>query len=551
LKMITKRLNNLSKKHYKNPYKVPQSERSRRLGDLGGRKFGDLKNTLHILVILLLFILLLSSCHRNRLKINENILKNEIILEEKQKEETDKAARDKEMADTLNRFHNGLRFKENRSVDPLHPPLEIDIAGNLNNIKDLKLSDVVSGINYIRIQKVPDPSLPDDLKFKYYLMDNYIVAVNLYGIHLFAKDGRFLTTVVKNEFTNVIIKPDNIAFYLDYTMKGGGMSVWSDGNDLFYKYGNNITGQKYIMKYDCTSNQLTGNYKFDPENPDKISGLGKVEIDLNHGKTAPPKPRSHNGMFGGDPGLLFMERSEYMVDQNSYAIPLYNDNMMAIVNNQGDTLSTFAMLEKLTNYSKPMARGTDSGFQYIYKEKLFFRPEFNDTVFQVIPPNRLLPVYILKLGAYKVSKMLGIDPDFNLEGKIIPGQWAETNDFIYITYTKDSYDCKNNRNNKTVKIYHALYSKINKTLSVIKGDPYNYSPEILENNIDGGVPVWPSSYMIGEKGELLISLKGKELKERISSKEFELCKPPENRKNELKRFAELVSDSEDILMIVK
>ena len=79
----------------------------------------------------------------------------------------------------------------------------------------------------------PDSTLKKNLKFKYYLMDNYIVAVNLYGIHLFTKDGRYLRTVVKNKFTGVEVYPGEIRISDNYTMKGGGMSVWASGNHLF------------------------------------------------------------------------------------------------------------------------------------------------------------------------------------------------------------------------------------------------------------------------------------------------------------------------------
>jgi hypothetical protein len=382
-------------------------------------------------------------------------------------------------------------------------------------------------------------------------MDNYIVAVNLYGIHLYAKDGRYIRSVVKNHFTGVKIMTGSVVFWNDYTMKGGGVSVWSNGNDLYYNYSDNITGQKYIMKYDCSSAQLTPDYKFDPEKPDKISGLGAIAIDLNHGKTEPPKPRKHQGMFGGSAEVLFKQRDVFILDQNSYSLPSYGNNMMIVLSNSGDTLSTFSMLEKLKNYTKESQRGTDEGTQYEHNGKLFFRPEFNDTVFQVIPPNRLFPVYVLKLGSYKVSKQLGVDPDFKLTGKIIPGEWAETKDFILMTFTMDDYDCKNTRNKKTVKIYHAIFSKLNHQLTVINGDPFDYSPEILKNNLDGGLPVWPSSYMIGNNGEMLISLKGTELKNRVISEQFKVSKAPEAKKEELEKLAQVVSNNEDILMIVK
>jgi hypothetical protein len=503
---------------------------------------------------LLLLLLILSptlSCHHNRLKTNEKELAKEIITQEKEKEDADKVSSEKKLADTLNRHQGGFRLKENRSVDPAHPPLIIDIAGNLNNVKDISLTDVAASITYIRIEPVPDSTIPVDLKFNYYLMDNYIIARNLYGIHLYSKDGRYLRSVVKNQYTGVNVKDGSVMFFSDYTMKGGGMSVWAAGNKLFYNYRNNIIGQKYIMEYDCSSTQLMPYYKFDPEKPDQISGLGKIAVDLNHGKTEPPKPHSHNGMFGGPVEFLFSERSEYMLDQHSYAVPVYDNNMMVILNNNGDTLSTFSMLEKLKNYTKELQRGTDYGTQYEHKGKLYLRPEFNDTVFQVIPPNRLLPVYLIKLGSYKVSKQLGVDPDFKLTGKIIPGEWAETKDYIFITYTKDDYDCQVTRKKKTVKIYHAIYSKLNHQLSVIKGDPYDYTPEILKNDFDGGMHVWPSSYMIGNNGEMLISLKGTELKNWVISEQFKVSKAPEAKKEELEKLARAVKNNEDILMIVK
>ncbi len=382
-------------------------------------------------------------------------------------------------------------------------------------------------------------------------MENYIVGLNLYGIHLYSKNGRYIRSIVKNEFTGVKVEADRLVFWNDYSMKGGGLTVSGKGDRLFYKYSNNITGQKYLMEYDCSSSQISTNYIFDPENPDQISGLGNVAIDFNHGKTEAPKPRKHQGMFSGSPASFFQNRSEFMFDPNTYALPSNGDNMMVILNNQGDTLSTFTRFEQLINYTKSLIRNTDTGIQYEYNGKLYFRTAFNDTIFQVIPPNRLLPVYVLNHRGYKVSKQQGVDPDFDLTGKIIPEGFAETKKFIFLTFTKDNYDCPNTRKNKTVKIYHSLYSKLDNQFSVIKGDPFDYSPEILENDIDGGIPVWPSSYMIGKSGELLISLKGNEIKERVKSDHFKLSGASKAKKMELEQLANSVSNIEDILMIVK
>jgi hypothetical protein len=501
--------------------------------------------------LVILAVIFCVSCRNNRLKTNEKELSKEILSQEKQKLISEKEDHEHQFSDTLNRLSKSFRFSEVRSIDPKHLPMIIDIVGNLKNLNDIKLSDIASKVSYIRMQPVPDSTIPRDLKFKYQLLDNYIVAINLYGIHLYSKDGRYLRSIVKNEMTGVEVSENSIRFWNDYTKRGGSMSVQTNGDKLFYNYGNNITGQNYIMQFDGSSNQMTPDYKFDPENPHQIAGLGTIAMDLNNGKTEPPKPRKHQGMFGGTPEAFFYDRGIFMIDGSSYVLPEHKKNMMVVLNKKGDTLSTFTQLEQLKNYTKSLQRNTDPGSQYEENGTLYFRPAFNDTVFKLIPPNMLYPVYVLILGDYKVTMQQGVDPDFILTGKIIPGEWAETKDYIFMTFTKDSYDCPINRKNKTVKIYHALFSKLTHNVSIFKGDPYDYSPEIIENNIDGGMPVWPSSYMISKNGEILISLKGRDLKDRIKSKEFKLSGAPASKKRELEILATSVSGTEDILMIIQ
>lgn len=497
-------------------------------------------------------LLHLPACHRNRLKTNEKELTNKLLSDEREKATSDSLARIKRINGSEGGFPGGILYKEDRSVNPSSPPLKIDIVGNLENFTDIKLSDIATDITYVRMAPIPDTTIPADLKFRYFLMDNYIVATNLYGIHLFAKDGRYIRQIVKNEMTGVEVSPGQLRFWFDYTMKGGTSVTGVKGNSLFYNYGNNITGQNYIMEFDCSSTQANPDYKFDPENPDKISGLGNISIDLNHGNTVPPPPRKHQGMFSGNPEAFYFDPGVQILDENTYAAPTHDGkNMMVVLNRQGDTISEFTRKEILVNYTKNLMRGTDRGTQYEENESFYMRPAFNDTVFRITPPNRMTPVYILNLGTYKVTKQQGVDPDFKLTGKIIPGDWAETRNYIFMTFTKDDYDCPNTRKNKTVKIYHAIYTKQTKQFSIIKGDPYNYSPEILKNNIDGGVPVWPAFYMVSKNGEIMISLKGKELKERIKSEQFKISVASELRKNALKQLANSVSDSEDILMIIK
>lgn len=509
----------------------------------------NLKAILSVLILIMVFD---SSCHNNRLKTNESELIKKLNLDEREQKTSDSLSREQRIKDKTGGLPGGIRYKEDRSIDLSAPAERIDIVGNLENFSDLKLSDISSDVSYIRMAPAPDTTIPTDLKFRYFLMDNYIVATNLYGIHLYAKDGKYIRMIVKNEMTGVEVTSDRIKFWFDYTMKGGTSITGVKGNSLFYNYSNNITGQKYIMEYDCSSTQLKPDYRFDPENPDKISGLGNISIDLNHGNTVPPPPRKHQGMFSGSPDAFYYDAGIYILDSETYTEPSSRgENMMTVFNIEGDTLSQFTRREKLVNYTKSLMRGTDQGAQYEESGSLYMRPAFNDTVFRITPPNRMTPVYILNQGTYKVAKQQGVDPDFKLTGKIIPGDWAETKNYIFMTFTKDDYDCPNTRKNKTVKIYHALYSKQKGKLTLINGDPYNYSPEILENNIDGGVPVWPAFYMVSKSGDIMVSLKGKDLKERIKSELYKSSVAPDLKKNALKQLAASVSDSEDILMILK
>ncbi|WP_167612121.1 DUF4933 domain-containing protein [Maribellus sediminis] len=506
-------------------------------------------------IYLLVFLLIAVSCNSNRLKTDEKSLVKQILTEEEQRahEEQLRIEREQQLADSIAKLPKGFRFKEERGVDPEHPPMVIDIAGSLDSIRPFKLSDVATEVKYIRMEALPDSTLPNDMKFKYYLMDNYLVAANLYGIHLYSKQGEFIRSVVKNELTgvNVDLPKDRIHFWNDYTLVGGGTSVWGRGDDLFYTYSNNITGQRYIMEYNCAAASLMIENQPGSENTDSIIGLGTVSVDLRHGDTRTPPARKHQGMFSMSPDYLYKGMGVFSPDRNTYVQNMHGKNMLGILGTGGDTLATFAKVEQLENYTKNLMRGTDRGTQYEKDGKLFVRTNFNDTIFQVIPPNKLFPVYVFHLGEYKVTMQEGVDPGFDLNGKIILQDFADTRDYLFITFTKDSYDCPNNRRNKTLKLYRAIYSKAKHKLAIVEGLPTDYEAPILENDLDGGVPVWPQSFMVGRNGEILVSLKGSELKAHIKATGFENSTAPIEKKNELRNFANMLAADDNVLMIVK
>lgn len=495
-----------------------------------------------ISLIILAFIILSNiSCHHNRLKANEKELAEEIILREKQNEEIEKGELELDLTDTLNRSKNGMLFTEDRSVDPSHSPIIIDIAANLKNVKDIKLTDVASEIKYVRMEKIPDSTFSVVMKFKYYLISDYIIATNPGGIVQYSKDGKFIKIIVKNITTGIDVDAKWMRVLGTNTFIGGGTSVWINGDSLYYTYRNSISGQEYIMKCGLSNAQFELPKKFDPENPEQIIGLGDVAIDIN------PSKEKEKWKYNISPELvswgmsadyIYQSVGTFFLNKTTYAKEITRTDKIAVINSKGDTLTTFSGFEDNS------MRIENEGRKYLWNG-------LNDTIFQVIGYNRILPAYVIKLGSYKASREQVRQIGGDLTGKIIPRQWAENNNYIFLVFAKDAFDSPNSRKYKKVRLYHALYSKQSKELYILKSDPFNYSSEIIENNIDGGLPVWPQSFMIGNNGEILISLKGQELKDRTKSEQFKSSKAPEDKKKELEKLAASVDDNEDILMIIR
>lgn len=100
-----------------------------------------------------LILIFLISCNQNKLKTDEKKLANQIKTEEQEKLETENDLGKNISQDSA---FVGIRFQEDRSVDPNNPPHVINIAGSLDNVKDVSLSDVATKIKYIRMETVPD-----------------------------------------------------------------------------------------------------------------------------------------------------------------------------------------------------------------------------------------------------------------------------------------------------------------------------------------------------------------------------------------------------------
>lgn len=215
-------------------------------------------------------------------------------------------------------------------------------------------------------------------------------------------------------------------------------------------------------------------------------------------------------------------------------------------NNEGDTLCNFTDYDCIVNFGSGTYRTPVELVSYYYKELLTILPEYNDTVFRMIPPNRLLPVYIIDFGEFKVNYMEGLNPDLDLSGKFLLNSLHETDNFLFIRYTNNQ-DSPNNIKKKAVKFYNVLFDK--KQGKLFHQPGFTLLSEGILNDLDGGISFWPE--FITPQGEMMKLMSGKNIKDYINSEAF--TKGPatsEQRKKQIS-LANGLKDRDMIIIIVK
>ncbi len=503
----------------------------------------------------LAFILLAgTSCHRNRMKNNEKSLIKQILTEEQQlaHDEILRAEHEKQLTDSLATLPKGFRFKEDRSTDPQNPPEVIDIAGRLDMVREFKLSDVAGSIRYIRLQLPPDSSFTGDLNnsfqartndallkqelpFNVIKNDDFIIAFNYLGMLLYNSNGQLLRVICKNEFTGMSLSKRGVAGGSGSTFKGTRGNPRLIGSRLYYNYEDDVNKISRLMEYDCTN--LTLSLPKNKEGINSVIGMGSPIAQTGE--------NSHSAF----------PLSSTTFSKTGH--PIRHEDMLTIYSIGGDTLCSFKGNQKIKNYTKTLGRTPDWGTNFTFKGCFYFRETHSDTIFKVLPPNRLIPAFIINLGKYKIEKIQqGMDPSYDLSNKFMPKTVEITKNYLFFHYTKD-YNSPNARKKKSVKFHYAIYDRRSKELWHVPAnqDEWNYG---LENNLDGGFPVWPGMFSnkyyapssITDNGEILLTVKGNDLKEYIKTDEFKNSAAPVSRKKEFEQLAKTVAKFENIVIIM-
>ncbi|MCX6255256.1 MAG: DUF4933 domain-containing protein [Bacteroidia bacterium] len=493
------------------------------------------------LLILLLSVLILSpflSCRHNRLKTNEKELTKEILLQEK--EEAEKVALMKKSAETGNRFSGGLRKKEIRSVDSGRPPIRIDIPGTGNNTRKFKLSEIASSIRYVKLQTPPDTLLlydhffyRSDLESNIRSDGEQIIFQGLFGLTRFNMQGEYQETIWKNK--------TGIRFYGSSMVALGGKDFYGvpfyvpvniRNGDIYFTFLDGPTGNGQVMKYKSGTNKTLS-----AQSQTEIPGLGIIPGDTLFNTNKHTQER-FDWIYGTSPDTWAGVNNKWNAGKSGAILVTYND--------KGDTLCQFTDYDRIVNFGKTSYRQPTELVSYNFTGLLTIKQEYNDTVFRLISPDRLLPVYILDFGKYKFSFMDGFNPDFDLSDNYMLNSLHETNDFLFIRYTQN-YDCPNTRKKNTVKFYNTIFYK--KEAKLYHQPGFTLIPEGLVNDLDGGIPFWPD--FVTPHGEMMKLVSGKIIKDYVNSSGFKEASVSEKDRQKQISMASGLKATDMIVVIVK
>jgi hypothetical protein len=344
--------------------------------------------------------------------------------------------------------------------------------------------------------------------------------------------GEFQETTWKNE--------TGIKFYGKGVMFGGQdffgvlphipVSIL-DGN-LFYNFQDGPGEKGQVLKYKLSSEK---NISVEPQREAPGSGQILGDTVFNIKKLL---GEGFSQIYGTGPDTWTGINNAWNAGKSGSSLVTFNE--------KGDTICRFSDYDRIVNFSRPNYRQAADLASYYYNGLLTVKQEYNDTVFRLIPPDRLLPAYIISFGENKVKYMDGLNPDFDLSGKYMLNSLQETSDFLIIRYTQNN-DSPNNRKKNAVKFYNVLFNK--KDAKLYHKPGFTLLPEGLVNDLDGGMPFWPD--FITPQGEMMKLVSGKVLKDYTTSEGFKKAAIPEEKRQKLISMATGLKLTDMIIMIVR
>ena len=494
---------------------------------------------LFILFFVGLSLTIIPSCRHNRLKTSEKKLSDEIFAQEKAKKETGTTELNNASPESRNNHSGVLRMKEIRSIDTTRPPVKLKLLEAGKNTFDFKLSDLASSVSYVKLETPPDTILIYDpfynrtsLISAIKVADGQIIFQGLFGITRFNMQGQYQETIWKNE-RGIDIRGKMVGWSLmDFfgVMPNTPISILNGNIFYIFTNGNNGTGQ--FMKYKPESTIYISS-----QSQKEVPGLSSARGDTLLIAQNQPMDRFH---------LIYGVGSDTWAGVNQKWNAGKTGSLLVTYNSSGDTICQFTDFDRVVNFKQAQYKYPIEFTSYYYDGLLTIKQEFNDTVFRLIPPNRLLPAYIIDFGEFKVDYMSGLDPNSDISEKFMLNSMYETSDFILIRYTQNN-DSPDNRNKNSVKFFNVLFDK--KQLKLYHQKGFSKEPEGIINDIDGGMPFWPD--YITPQGEMIKLVSGQILRDYINSSRFKESTISEGNRKKLISIGEELKPSDMVVICVK
>ena len=355
-------------------------------------------------------------------------------------------------------------------------PAIIDIAGNLENKREFRLSDFGSSVRYICLQP------PQGVRFSgagSVLSNDELLFVNTReGLFMYSIDGEYLHTFILNEWGGAGIPAPGggVSFHQVYGVLG---NVDLLNGTLFYRTFQSPSRDEEAIQLNI----------FDVENLSENPNLQLFfQRELNPDRY----------MRGGTRYLLI--DNESFLATNPLRI---NPFFTAISIQSGDTLFT------INNYHQPTitAGAIPTVFSRFYRinGNLMLQIAHSDTVFALIPPNRVEPAFIMEWGEFR-SDMNRRANGLPQNDRFLLQNWIETQYHIFIEYTKgDGRDAPRHR---------AIFDKEAKTLT-----HHTIPTMMFENDIDPiGMPFFPQG--VNHRGEMYMVFSKAQVREQIATGKF-------------------------------
>ena len=431
----------------------------------------------------------------------------------------------------------GAKFTEIRTVAPASPPVTLKIRILEDAKQTLKLSMFGSSIEYVTL-KLPEQygyfASSVDLKrtnfsfktadfgeaiIKYYSSNtnaikigNHFITYDMIGIRLFDINGVFVKNILLSEFEgerdslNVEIKFENYK-----------QAVLRD-----------IIGNKCFLAM------------FD-HNLQKIY-LGEYQI----GKS--PDPEIVMTFINNFPwGTTIDNNTLFKLNINNIFAYVNSNHIAVSLSFRSDTLCKFNnyiipdknIIEKLRNYAH-----SDNSFSYRFNDELFFRQAYNDTVFRVKSANRIIPAYLFDFGSQKVTIEEGLSA--KTEGKLLLWWFVELKNSIILIFT-EGRDCPNCREKGEVKFHCLVYDKQTKRYSPIDMNSTFPESAMIENDLDGGLPLLLTKINLQKDG-IVATFTKKQIENILNNKNIKI---PSETVSKFQNQANVLKQNEMLLMIIR